>query len=138
MSGIVVDASVALAWCFPDEASKYADAVLAVLKGQEMRVPAIWPIEVANTVWVGIRRKRIRQPDIQRFAVLLTGLRIVEELQHIPEALGNVLALARELDISPYDAAYLDVAFRNDAPLATLDSALQRAARRAGISLVKG
>jgi hypothetical protein len=27
LTGIVIDASVALAWCFPDEASDYADGV---------------------------------------------------------------------------------------------------------------
>ena len=32
MTSVVVDASVALAWCFPDEGSGYADAVMVELK----------------------------------------------------------------------------------------------------------
>src|ERR1700690_1024643 len=49
----VGDASVALAWCFPDEASEYADAVLTGLAGYEVWVPAVWPLEVANAIAVG-------------------------------------------------------------------------------------
>ena len=33
LTGVVVDASVALAWCFPDEASEYADGVVVALEG---------------------------------------------------------------------------------------------------------
>lgn len=38
MTGIVVDASVALSWCFPDEASEYADGVLVALEGRTVIV----------------------------------------------------------------------------------------------------
>ena len=37
MTGIVIDASVALAWCFPDEASDYADGVLVALDPDRLR-----------------------------------------------------------------------------------------------------
>jgi predicted nucleic acid-binding protein len=45
--------------------------------------------------------------------------------------------LAREYDLSAYDAAYLDVAVRHGAPLATLDTAFQKAVRAAGINIFK-
>ena len=45
---MVVDASVALAWCFPDEASEYADGV--ALKGQAIIVSALWGPEIANAM----------------------------------------------------------------------------------------
>jgi predicted nucleic acid-binding protein len=50
---------------------------------------------------------------------------------------SNVLPLAREYDLSAYDAAYLDVAVRQGASLATLDNALQKAGRAAGIKIFK-
>ena len=37
----MIDASVALAWCFPDESSPYAEAVLLSLEGQTIIVPSI-------------------------------------------------------------------------------------------------
>ena len=124
MTGIVVDASVALAWFFPDEASEYADGVLVALAGRTVIVPAVW-------------RKRVKQPDVRRFVELLGGLTIVEQSQTVADTVSNVLPLAREYDLSAYDAAYLDVAVRQKAPLATLDSALQKAGRSAGIKIFK-
>jgi predicted nucleic acid-binding protein len=95
LTGIVVDASVALAWCFPDEASEYADGVLVALEGRTVIVPAIWALEITNALLVGERRKRVRQPDIRRFVELLRGLTITEHSQTIADTVINVLPLAR-------------------------------------------
>ncbi len=35
-----MDASTAIAWCFPDEASEYADGVLVSLEGHTILVPS--------------------------------------------------------------------------------------------------
>ncbi len=137
MNGIAIDASVALAWCFPDEASNYADSVLLALENQTVIVPTIWAVEITNALLVGERRKRIRQPEIRRFVDLLKGLSVVEERQKFAETVSNVLPLAREYDLSAYDAAYLDVAIRHEIPLATLDAAMQKACTAAGIEIFK-
>jgi predicted nucleic acid-binding protein len=136
-NGIVIDASVALAWCFPDEASDYADGVLVALEGRTAMVPAIWSLEIANALLVGERRKRIKQPEVGRFVELLKSLTIVEGGQPLADTVSNILPLAREHDLSAYDAAYLDVAVRHGGPLATLDAALQKACRAAGIKIFK-
>jgi predicted nucleic acid-binding protein len=137
VNGIVIDASVTLAWCFPDEARDYADAVLVALEDQTIMVPAIWAVEITNALLVGERRKRIRQPEVRRFVELLKGLNIAEDGQPFADTISNILPLAREYNLSAYDAAYLDVAIRHGAPLATLDGALQKAARAAGIKIFK-
>ena len=134
-NGIVIDASVALAWCFPDEATDYADGVLVALDGRTAMVPAIWSVEITNALLVGERRKRIRQPEVRRFVELLKGLSILEDGQPFADTVSNILPLAREHDLSAYDAAYLDVAVRHGAPLATLDKALQKAGRAAGVKI---
>jgi len=115
---MVVDASVTLAWCFPDEASDYADAVLVALEGRTVMVPAIWSVVITNALLVGERRKRIRPPEVRRFIELLKGLILIEDRLPFSETVSNVLPLAREYDLSAYDAAYLDVAVRHAAPLA--------------------
>jgi predicted nucleic acid-binding protein len=137
LNGVVIDASVALAWCFPDEASKYADSVLLALENETGIVPAIWAVEVANALLVGERRKRIRQSEVRRFVDLVKGLSIVEDGQAFAETASNVLPLAREHMLSAYDAAYLDVAVRHEIPLATLDDALQKACALAGINIFR-
>ena len=132
---MVVDASVALAWCFPDEASDYADGVLVALKGQAMVVPAVWGLEIANAMLAGERRKRLKQPEILRFVALLEGLSIVQDGQRASESVSNVLPLARDYGLSAYDAAYLELSIRHGVPLATLDAKLRKAAQRAGVRI---
>ena len=56
---IVVDASVAVSWCFPDEDDVYANRVLDLLKEVDAVVPAIWAVEIANAMVNGHRRARI-------------------------------------------------------------------------------
>lgn len=119
MKGVVVDASVALAWCFADEDSEYADAVLEALEGQAIVVPSVWALEVANAVLVAERRKRIGKADIVRFVTLLGQLSISELSVPIGGILETVIPLAREYGLSAYDAAYLDVAVRTGLALAT-------------------
>jgi predicted nucleic acid-binding protein len=135
--GIVIDASVALAWCFPDEASEYADGILVALEGHAILVPALWSVEITNAVLVAERRKRIKQAEIRHFVELLDGLTVLMDSRSVTESVSNILPLAREYGLSAYDAAYLDVAIRHGAPLATLDSKLQRAGEKAGIEIFK-
>jgi len=66
LTGVVVDASVALAWCFPDEGGDYADKVLLALDGISIPAPPVWSLEVANAILVGERNKRLRQPEIHQ------------------------------------------------------------------------
>ena len=137
MNGIVIDASVALAWCFPDEANDYADKVLVALEGRSILVPALWPVEITNALVLAERRKRIIQSSIRRFIELLSGLTVIIVAQSATESVSNILPLAREYNLSAYDAAYLDLALRDDAPLATLDNKLQKAGQTAGIEIFR-
>jgi predicted nucleic acid-binding protein len=137
LKGIVIDASVALAWCFPDEASDYADSALLALENQSVIVPSIWAVEIANALLVGERRKRIRQPEVRRFVDLLKSLSVIEDGQNFSEILSRLLPLSREYGLSAYDAAYLEVAVRLGIPLATLDRALQKACVSAGIKVFR-
>ena len=57
-------------------------------------------------------------------------------LDHIPDG-SVVLQLARSYRLTVYDAAYLELAQREDAPLATLDDALTRAAKAEVVPLIR-
>ena len=133
----MIDASLALAWCFPDEASEYADGVLVALEGRTVMVPRVWALEITNAVLVAERRKRVKQADVRRFVELLGGLTLIEQSQTAIDTVSSVLPLARQYSLSAYDAAYLDVAIRQGAPLATLDSTLEKAGRSAGIKIFR-
>jgi predicted nucleic acid-binding protein len=138
LTAVVVDASTALAWCFPDEASDYADGVLVSLEGKTILVPAVWGLEIANAVLVGERKKRLRQPEIRRFTTLLECLSLIHDVQPVGEHVSNILPLAREYNLSAYDAAYLELSIRHGAALATLDGKLENAAKQAGVNIFAG
>jgi predicted nucleic acid-binding protein len=133
-----VDASTALAWCFPDETSEHADAILAALEGKTILVPAVWGLEIANAVLVGERSKRLRQPEIRRFTTLLQSLPVVQDARPVTAYISEVLPVAREYSLTAYDAGYLELSMRHSAPLATLDAKLKRAAQRAGVEIFSG
>lgn len=60
----MVDASVALSWCLTDEQAPYAAAVLGALATTYAIVPSVWPFEIANTLVVAERRKRVTQEQM--------------------------------------------------------------------------
>jgi len=138
LTGVVIDASTALAWCFPDETSDYADAVLVSLEGSTILVPAVWSLEIANAVLVGKRQKRLGQTEIRRFVALLEGLSFVEDARTVGEQISNILPVASEHGLSAYDAAYLELALRRGVPLATLDRKLRKAGKQAGVKVFLG
>ena len=111
--------------------------MLVALEGVTIWVPAVWSLEIANAILAGERAKRLHQPEIRRFTTLLEGLPIVLDAQSASEDIGKVLPIAREYGLSAYDAAYLELSIRRGAALATLDSKLQKAARRAGVGIFK-
>ncbi|HOC43795.1 MAG TPA: type II toxin-antitoxin system VapC family toxin [Thermoanaerobaculales bacterium] len=135
MTPLVVDCSVTMAWCFEDECDELADAVLDRLVDGEAWVPSLWPLEVSNVLVAAERRRRITAADSARFIELLMGLPIVVDDRSHERALSQVLAVARQLDISAYDASYLELAMRLGATLATRDALLQAAAAAAGVPL---
>ena len=53
----VLDGSVTLVWFFRDEANGNADAVRDGMDRSRAVVPALWPLEIANTIGIGERRQ---------------------------------------------------------------------------------
>jgi predicted nucleic acid-binding protein len=135
MARFVVDTSVVMAWCFEDESNAYANSVLGSLATHEAVVPAIWPLEVGNVLLVAGRRGRLNHADAVRFVALLKNLSIVVEQESPERMLTDIIALARDLQLSTYDASYLDLSMRAGLPIATLDKALRKAARTCRVSL---
>ena len=132
----VIDNSVVMTWCFKDETNHYADAVLDSLEMFTAVVPSIWLLEVGNVLLTAERKKRLSQADSTRFISLLNELPIIIEPEPQDRVLKDILALAREHQLSSYDASYLDLAMRKGLPIATLDNGLIKAAGSCQVSIV--
>ena len=135
MDFFVLDTSVTMAWCFDDESNPYANAVLESLEQNTALVPNIWLLEVSNVLVVAERRKRMTKADSVHFQELLKELPIQIKPSGRQRIFGESLDLAREQNLSAYDAAYLDLAMRAGCPIATLDNTLREAAKRCGVAL---
>jgi len=122
-------------WFFEDEITTRTRAILDGLPEGGAVVPCLWHLEVANALIVAARRKRFDHQHIPQAVGRLALLPV--EAQAAPNAaqLRDILALATTQSLTMYDAAYLELARRAQAALATDDDALQRAARSIGIDL---
>lgn len=131
-----MDASLALAWHFEDEASEYADQVLERLGEDPAVVPSLWALEIANALVVAERRGRLSRAEAAQVGGVLADLPITWQETSIEQALGSVLELGGAHGLSAYDAAYLELPMRDGLPLATEDKALRAAAERVGVPLL--
>ncbi len=132
MSGLVVDASMALAWIFNDEDQSRVEAALERLKEDGAVVPQLWLLEIRNALLSAGRRGRISPEEIGERLDALNGLPIQTDGDpNYPSAFD----LARKHGLSFYDALYLELAKRQGAELATLDRALAHAAASEGVPL---
>jgi predicted nucleic acid-binding protein len=132
----VIDASIALAWCFEDEGNANALEILEHLEEVEAIVPSLWFLEVGNALLGAERRKRLTQAESTHFLQLLRGLPIHIEETSPQRVWGEILSLARTHHLSTYDASYLDLAMRQAVPLATLDDALRQAAVQCSVAVI--
>ena len=136
-SPLVLDNSIVMAWSFEDEVSPFADAVLEALENTQAMVPSLWPLEVANSLLVGERRKRITQADSLKWIQILAKLPITVDDETNLHVWSSTMSLAREQHLSAYDAACLESAMRHRLPLATLDAKPRAAATDFGVSLYR-
>jgi predicted nucleic acid-binding protein len=137
VSRFVLDASVVLTWCFPDENAAMAQHVADMFKqGDAAIAPSFWPHEVLNALLAGEKRKRISKELVGSFLDDLATLPIVLEQFPVTTVFDRVQQLSRAHGLTAYDAAYLDLARVSGLPLATLDEDLARACKKARVRLV--
>lgn len=129
MSGMVFDASVALAWLLEEE-DRPLD--LGGLEDDDAVVPQIWQTETRNGLLLAERRGRVTLDEMYRRLESLLDLPISTD--DAPDYRA-AFQLARTHGLTMYDAMYLELALRDGASLATLDRALRRAATAEGVGV---
>ena len=135
--GFVADSSVGVAWAVHSQASAATDELLdRMAAGTPLVVPTLWPFEVANSLLVLLRRKKILAEDRDRALSALAQLPLVVDEEGPRLALGKISELAAEHGLSVYDAVYLELAVRRKLPLASRDEALCKAAQSCRVKLL--
>jgi predicted nucleic acid-binding protein len=127
--GIIIDASVTLSWCFPDEQTTLSLMVLDRLNSsEEAVVPAFWSVEVLNSLLIGERRGRITPEETRTFLDQLTDLEPMIDHAPLEEVFGPVQPSVAST-ISLRTMRCVELAQRTRWPLATLDQSQLDAAR---------
>src|SRR4051812_40300654 len=108
MAVLIIDSSLAAAWCFPDEGTDYTNDVLKALSSSDEAIaPRLSAYEIRNAVLMGVRRKRITPIAAIAFLESLSSLPIrVSD----PSSYDEVFHLAQANGLTVYDAAYLALA----------------------------
>ncbi|MBY0273251.1 MAG: type II toxin-antitoxin system VapC family toxin [Alphaproteobacteria bacterium] len=135
MTRFVLDCSLTMSWCFEDEKSPIGDQILdkLTLEDQEAIVPSLWRLEIVNVLNVAERQERISTARSLVFLDFLLELPII--VDETPQNFKDVHLLSKTYGLSAYDAVYLDLATREQVPLATFDKKLIKAANEAGVPL---
>jgi predicted nucleic acid-binding protein len=137
MRALVIDGSTALGFLMSDERAPGALAALDALeRGVPTFVPSHWPLEVANGLLMAERRKRATQADVAEALNAVLSLPFEIDGETARRVAGETGGLARQYGLTIYDAAYLELAMRRGATLATGDAELARAAKKAGVNLL--
>lgn len=132
--GFVADASVAVAWVVESQSTDATDRLFVEVEaGAPVHVPVLWMFEVANALLMLMRRRRIDRQGYDQARLDLSNLRPLVDAEGPKLALDSICDLAEKHVLSVYDASYLELALRKTVPLASRDSALNKAAKRAGV-----
>jgi predicted nucleic acid-binding protein len=133
---VVLDSSATLAWLHGDERTPDIEAVFDRVVEHGAVVPSLWRLEIANSLTVAVRRKRMSQAERDEALSDLAALDIAVDDETDRHAWKATTRLADLHGLSVYDAAYLELAQRKRLPLVTRDQALVRVARAAGVELL--
>ena len=95
-------------------------------------MPAIWRLEIANALLVAERRGRLGKAQAEECLKLMADLPLSVDADPGNQSWADTVLLARAHGLTAYDAAYLELAIRLDADLASLDRELRRAAKTMG------
>lgn len=131
---VVLDCSVAIGFFFEEEKNAYTEAAKSRIKhGLKILVPPLFHCEVSNVLYTQEKRNRWTRQETEdclrdlRFLSLITVPLLMS-----PEEIPMLLALARDHNLTTYDASYLLLAHQEKVPLATQDKALAKAAKDSG------
>ena len=132
----VADASVAIAWVHPAQATSETDAMLdGLAAGDSLVVPALWPLEVANALTVLRRRRKLTLDEARTAIEIIRDLPAIIDHEAAAIAFTRLVDLASEHELTVCDATYIELATRRQLPLASNDARMKQAAIRSGVDL---
>jgi len=119
---MVVDASVALKWVVAEPDTPQA---LALLRSRPLIAPDLLLYEVANVLWLRVKRGPLAARDAPKALAEVRGA--LAAIASGAELVESALALSIALAHPAYDCIYLALAEREELTMVTADDRLWRA-----------
>jgi len=139
MAMFVLDTSIAASWCFKDEYDDFPQRLLERLSdvrtGDLAVVPSLWFVELANTLDIGEKRRRVAKGRADELLSMVGYLQLEIEIADLRKT-RETLRISQSQGITVYDASYLEVCLRRSLPIASKDADMLRAAGALGVPLV--
>lgn len=120
MTGLVVDASVAMKWYVNEAGSLAAHRILE--SSVNLHAPSLMRLELINGMWKNWRKKIVSEQEIRDAASLVE--RAIGSWRQTGDLLEAALSLSIALDHVIYDCLYLALAKEIGATLITADKRL--------------
>jgi predicted nucleic acid-binding protein len=133
---LVLDSSATLAWIYAEETTNAVRQVFTMVAEDGAVVPALWRLEIANSLTVAVRRRRINTEFRNAALADLALLDITTDPHTDAYGWTTTMHFADRFQLTLYDAAYLELAHRRSMPLASLDADLRAAGRALGVPLL--
>ncbi len=133
---LVLDASATFAWLLPAETTAAIRDVFSLVETDGAVAPALWRLEIANSLTTAARRKRVDAAFHNTALAELAAYDIRVDQETDPRAWFETMMLADRFALTMYDSAYLELAQRRSLPLATLDRDLANAAKASGVTIL--
>jgi predicted nucleic acid-binding protein len=133
----VIDSSFGAAHSLPDEQNDDIDSFFDNLTDQDiLSVPQLFWYEISNIFKKTVMRNRIESEDVPLMLEDIGNLNLVTDAISGSNYSTTLFTLAREYNLTCYDAAYLELAIRTEAVVGTLDNELKEACIKAGLQTV--
>jgi predicted nucleic acid-binding protein len=133
---IVLDASLIIAHVLGESTVAVDSSIFDTLRDDTIMAPAHWSAEVASALTSNARRGRLSQADVALILEQIDAYDVEFATPATVTELSDLVAFATDQQLSAYDAAYVLLALRLGAKLATLDNAMRRAAGRLHIDVL--
>lgn len=118
---VVVDASVAIKWMFPEDDSEQAWS----LRGRHLLIaPQLIYAECANMIWKKTRRGELTREEASHAATFVDQFGVKTASMH--ELVPIAVDLSTKLDHAVYDCFYLALSALQECPFVTADRKLHR------------
>lgn len=133
---VVLDANIVLGWCFGRAIPAASRRLLVQVRREGAQAPELLRQEAGGVIKRRAGGRSLSAKRASWFMAFFDGLPILYDPVGAREGYAGAQKIADATKLTVKDAAYLELALRTGAPLATRDRPLRAAAARYGVEVL--